>query len=193
MIDLETLGVGTKAPVISIGAVVFDKKGIIGIFHTTLDIKHQLDSGLRKVDASTIQWWMSQSDAAKKVFREEAKTVSVGLADFLNFFDKLGDKKDIKVWGNGPTFDITILESLLSDYQLRTPWMYNHVRDLRTFKEYVYDGKETVRAGTHHHALDDAIYQAQIVIDGLNKRAIVDTTKLNLEVPTPKKLSIKES
>jgi len=193
MIDLETLGIGSKAPVISIGAVAFTKDGVVGTFYVNLDVKHQLDSGLRKVDASTIQWWMGQSDAARKVFKEEAKDTSVGLADFIDFINKLGPKTNTKVWGNGSTFDITIMESLFQDYKLSVPWQYNHVRDLRTFKEYIYDGKETPRVGTHHNALDDAMHQAQVVIDGLNKRAIVNKELIDMEISKPKKLFLKNS
>ena len=71
MIDIETLGVKTDAPVISIGACFFDKDGIKEKFYAVLDVEQQIDSDLRKVDASTIKWWMGQEGAAKKIFQDD--------------------------------------------------------------------------------------------------------------------------
>lgn len=169
MIDIETLGIDPKAPVISIGAVYFDEKQTYAQFYINVDAHHQIDSGLRKFDASTIKWWMNQEDAAKKVFKENAVPVKQALNAFRSFIAGSGGFENTKPWGNGSNFDITILESLFKDYELPIPWNFRNIRDLRTFKEYVYDGAKTKRVGTHHNAIDDALYQAQVVIDGLNK------------------------
>ena len=83
MIDIETLGTSTKCPVISIGAVAFDLNQIRGQFYVALDIKDQIDSGKRLVDADTIKWWLSQSGAAKKVFKEKAESTKFGLEQLL--------------------------------------------------------------------------------------------------------------
>lgn len=183
MIDIETLGTNNNCPVISIGACMFDKNGIKDKFYIVLDIAEQIDSGKRMVDASTIKWWMSQEDAAKKIFRDgEYESVKKALSRFNEWFEfaksyHCKNKADIKPWGNGSNFDIVILESLFKDYGFDIPWNFRNIRDLRTFKEYIYDGSETELVGTHHNALDDALYQAQIVIDGLNK---YDVIKRNL-------------
>ena len=176
MIDLETLGISPKAPIISIGACFFDKEGIYETFYVTLDTGEQMDSGKRVADSSTIKWWMSQEDAAKKVFKEDAIDTETALQTFVEFCLNHHDKKNTKPWGNGATFDISMLESIMSDYGISEPWMFYNIRDLRTFKEYIYDGKDTERKGTYHNALDDAIHQAQVVIDGLNNKII--NTKL---------------
>jgi len=183
MIDIETLGIDPKAPVLSIGAVYFDKDGTYSEFYINLDVHHQIDSGLRKFDASTIKWWMGQEDAAKKVFKETAIPVEQALRQFVNFIETEVGSKDTKPWGNGSNFDITILESLFKDYGIKTPWNFRNIRDYRTFKDFIYDGSDTVREGTYHNALDDAKYQAQVVIDGLNNKIIVNKTVLNKEIP----------
>lgn len=186
MIDIETLGVRSNCPVISIGACFFDKDGIKEKFYAVLDVAEQIDSGKRVADASTIKWWMGQEGAAQKIFRDnigiptmpevmlrEVPSNLVGytnLGILLEFYKFCNLHENAKPWGNGSNFDITIMERILQDYNVKTPWNFRNIRDLRTFKEYVYDGSETERVGTHHNALDDAIYQAQVVIDGLNSK-----------------------
>lgn len=191
MIDIETLGTSDKAPVISIGACFFDKRGIKERFYAVLDISEQIDSGKRITDASTIKWWMGQEGAAKKVFRDDVGVVLQeinqhfgGLVDpmkngeiLARFVQFCKQYENVKPWGNGSNFDITILENLFQSYRVKIPWNFRNIRDLRTFKEYVYDGSQTERVGTHHNALDDALYQAQVVIDGLNDRKTKQETK----------------
>ncbi len=161
MIDLETLGKGTEAPVISIGAVYFDSEGLGKEFYVNLELQSQIDTGLRRADASTIQWWMGQSDAAKRVFKESAVPTSKGLLDLVNFILEV---KDAYVWGNGATFDISILESLLQDYEIPVPWKYNRIMDFRTYKRFLGQGREIDRSkGVHHNALDDAKVQASYI------------------------------
>jgi len=172
MIDIETLGVNRDAPVLSIGACFFDASGIGAGFYSNLDVTEQIDSGLRKVNASTIKWWMSQEDAAKKVFREKASSPKAALECFQAWLLAEAGYKDvtktgIKPWGNGCNFDIEIMESLFTAYGIAIPWSFRDIRDFRTFKEHVYAGYDVKRKGTQHNALDDAIYQAEVVIKGL--------------------------
>jgi hypothetical protein len=173
MIDIETLGIKNDAPVISLGAVLFNSGGMYDRFYICFDVEQQIDSGKRKVDGSTIKWWMDQEGAAKKVFSDKSVRNEFALKTFAKFYNdlllKYGlEQKDLKVWGNGPTFDMTIMESLYQSYGMKAPWGFREIRDFRTFKEFVYDGSNTERVGTHHNALDDAEFQAQVVIDGMN-------------------------
>lgn len=160
MIDLETLGTNPDAPVISIGAVFFDKKELKEEFYATIDVKEQIALG-RKVTGDTLQWWMSQDDAAKNVFKEDARDVTTVLIEFIAFC-----KTHVpRAWGNGSTFDISIMEDIFRQYDLTIPWQYFNVRDFRTFKQLF--RKKLERAGTHHNALDDAKYQANYIIHNL--------------------------
>jgi len=168
MIDLETLGTTAACPVISIGAVFFDQTGIKHKYYEILDVEQQIDQG-RQVDGATIKWWMSQANAAKTVFNENARDSKLILEKFVDFINMYSNKKAVKPWGNGSNFDITILDDLFSFYGMDTPWEFWNIRDLRTFKEYVFDGGNVKRLGTHHNALDDAIYQAEIVIEGMKR------------------------
>jgi hypothetical protein len=166
MIDIETLGKKPNCPVISIGAVAFDLTTTYGSFYAALDVEEQIDSGKRIADASTIKWWMSQSGAAKTVFKEDAIDTKTGLeqlALFLSTFD------DVYVWGNGATFDITILESIFDSYKVEIPWKYSHIMDQRTIKRFLGKGIKIKREGTYHNAIDDAMTQAKFIQECLGK------------------------
>lgn len=73
MIDLETMGNKPSAPIVSIGAVIFDPStGEFGPdFYRVVSLKSSVDGGAVP-DADTIMWWMQQSEEA----RHQAKYVS---------------------------------------------------------------------------------------------------------------------
>jgi hypothetical protein len=165
MIDLETMGSIFNAPVLAIGAVMFDPNtGELGDrFYGAIDIadacRHGLPSG------ETIKWWMGQGDDARKAAVAGTQSAETVFAGFRAFIQK--QTADVCPWGNGATFDISILEyAFLKITGDVAPWKFWNVRDCRTIKEIAneagcsFDGP---RAGTHHHALDDAIHQAQWV------------------------------
>jgi len=172
MIDLETLGTKPDAPIISIGAVWFDleKRQIGDTFYAVLDVAEQIDSKTRFASASTIKWWLSQADAAKSVFKEGAKPTKDVLALFREWImvhagSKAKTTKKCLPWGNGSTFDITLMETLFDDYEVTCPWMYWNVMDLRTFKRFVGKGKKVEKLGTDHNALDDAVSQVNYMFE----------------------------
>lgn len=169
MIDIETLGTEPNTPVISIGAVFFDieTKKLGPEFYVILDINNQLDRG-RKPTGNTIKWWMSQSETAKKIFFDTVETSTnnaMSLIEFVRFIVK--HNPNTNVWGNGCNFDITIMENLLKDYGIETPWTFRNIMDLRTFRRFKANNKAIKALGTHHMALDDAKSQAQFVLDNL--------------------------
>lgn len=164
MIDLETLGTDPETPVISLGAVFFDPttKKIGNSFYMALDVTEQIARG-RKPTGETLKWWFSQSDAAKKVFHEKARPASEVLTLFAQWFKATNPKAF--VWGNGSTFDISIMEHMFKDYKIEKPWNHTKVMDLRTFKRFKAGGEQIKKSGVAHNALDDAVSQAQYVVD----------------------------
>jgi hypothetical protein len=164
MVDIETLGVDVDTPVISIGAVFFDvEKKLLGpTFYMALDVDEQIKRG-RKPTGSTIKWWLSQADAAKRVFNEKAKPTAEVLQTFALWMKANNSKAH--VWGNGSTFDVSIMDHLFKMYGLESPWSYSKVMDLRTFRRFQGKGAKIVIPGTAHNALDDAVGQAQYVLD----------------------------
>lgn len=167
MIDFETLGQDPDTCVISLGACFFDEvSGKIGpTFYMAFDIDSQIAKG-RSITGSTLKWWMGQEDAAKKVFNEKAEDPKAILELFSKWVIGNCGISKVKPWGNGSTFDISIIENMFKMYGVKCPWLYYNVYDLRTFKRYVARGAKVPKnEGINHNALDDAINQAKYVIE----------------------------
>lgn len=168
-IDLETLGTRCTAPILSIGVQQFDiDTGKLGAtFYTEVDIDSAIRNG--RVQADTLSWWVTQNNNAQRVFLPNADkrhlaTALAGLGDWMR-----GKSMVPVVWGNGATFDISILEYAYDHgaVGLREPWHFMNVRDLRTLVDAAekiagFDKRTIERVGTHHNALDDALYQAKV-------------------------------
>lgn len=166
MIDFETLGTDPQTTVISIGACFFDEatETIGPTFYMAFDVDGQIKDG-RNITGSTLKWWMGQSGAAKKVFHEKAKPAKEVLELFSQWVLAQNTISKIQPWGNGSTFDISIIEDMFRMYNVKCPWIYYNVFDLRTFKRYVAGGAKVDKSeGVDHNALDDAINQAKYVI-----------------------------
>lgn len=171
MIDLETLGTTADCVVLSIGACFFDTetKEVGPTFLLNPNVEQQTTIG-RKVNANTLKWWLEQDEKAKKVFSEPSFAIEDTLNLLSSWITTNDPKSEVRVWGNGSTFDISILENLYAQMKAPVPWKYSNVMDLRTFRRFVADNAKVSRIeGTHHNALDDAKNQAQFVIDHVNK------------------------
>jgi len=174
MIDLETLGTSANAPVISLGAAYFDinTKQMGDTFYMVCDVADQIDSRIRPVDADTIKFWMHQSGAAKRVFKEGHQPTKVVLETFRKWvMEHAGSKAasfstKVKPWGNGSSFDITIMETLFDDYKVAVPWAFWQVMDLRTYRRFIGKGAKVPKLeGVEHNALDDCINQINYVFE----------------------------
>lgn len=181
MIDFETLGTAPSSACISLGAVAFNNQGIVAEKHFTLNLKSQLRAG-RTIDADTIIWWMQQEGAAKKQFLESRGGLSVAqfLIELEAFIDgslaKVSEKRDeLKPWGNGANFDISILEDFFRRHHENgndaIPWKFWNVWCYRT-TSHLYGTKDALprRQGTYHNALDDARHQVNSWFAALKNR-----------------------
>lgn len=171
-IDLETLGTRYNAPVLSIGACAFDRATgkTHDSFYVEVDFKSAVKAGLPNGD--TIAWWMRQSHEAQQLFAASRAKEKYHLATALGMF---GDwARSVSggvpiVWGNGATFDISILEHAYDQVVgLQEPWGFINIRDMRTILdvcEHVgIDARKGVEPiGVAHNAKDDAIYQAKVI------------------------------
>lgn len=158
MVDIETLDNKPTSTIVSIGAVKFGPNGYdeCDTFYQVVDIQSCIDVGLT-VSADTVKWWMRQSDQARDVFQE----VGGHLASVLIGFSKWLPS-DCKLWGNGASFDNTILSNAYSVLNLSQPWKFWNDRCYRTIAA-MHD-RQRFQQGVHHNALDDAISQAQHLI-----------------------------
>ena len=160
MLDLETLGTGNNAVIISIGAVLFDEDGISkNTFYLRVDPQSCVDVGM-EMSVSTVMWWMKQSEEARAEFNKPSVSIEQALLSFRTWLvehsPNFGERK---VWGNGVRFDNEILDNAYKKCKLETPWPYWGDACYRTLKN-LFPEVKMERTGTFHNALDDARSQA---------------------------------
>jgi hypothetical protein len=163
MLDLETMGNTSNCAIISIGAVMFDpsRDGLGPEFYEVVNIESCVEAGLR-LDASTVMWWMQQSDEARAQFNTtSALPLIEALGKFSQWF--LANAGEC-VWGNGASFDNVILGNAYKAVGLRQPWKFWNDRCYRTLKGEFKD-VPIARQGTYHSAIDDAKTQALHLIE----------------------------
>jgi 3' exoribonuclease, RNase T-like len=161
MVDLETLGTAPYSPVLAIGACAFsiDDSPIVDLFYQAVDLESCLELGMR-ASGSTIKWWMQQEEDARAQAFNDVEQVKLPLA--LDAFTDWWASRPMSVWGNSARFDCGLLEAAYKVCNKELPWDWRAERCYRTVKNL--PGARSValqRYGTHHHALDDAISQAQ--------------------------------
>lgn len=159
MLDIETLGKGSNAVILSIGATKFDPWGhgkIDDSFYVAIDPESCQALGL-KLDASTVMWWMGdeRTEARSKMTRE----TRVGLPEALYGFNDWFGPDSLPVWGNGSMFDNVIMGSAFRACNIDQPWKFWDDKCYRTVKGLAPSVK-LERQGTFHNALDDAISQS---------------------------------
>ena len=167
MIDLETLGIRPDSAILSIGACFFDPDtGFIGEkFYQRIDFSSAMNNG--KSDPETIRWWFQQSEQARSeivspgIHHREALMKLYDFIEKWSAYYKTGDT--LQVWFNGSGFDIVMIEHA---FYHNPPWRYYNCRDVRTVVELakgLVDKKSVERKGPAHHALYDAVWQAEYV------------------------------
>ena len=68
------------------------------------------------------------------------------------------------VWSMGADFDLPMIAHAFRSMSMEVPWKFWNSRCARTYKTLPQAAKvKLARAGTHHNALDDAVYQAQLM------------------------------
>ena len=161
MVDLETTGTSPDAAILSIGAVAFDRaSGALGpAFYQTIDLASAVQaSGI--IEPGTFMWWLKQSEAARNAI-ESGKHINVVLIEFSEWLHlECAPKENVRIWGNGADFDPVVLARSYERSHLPRPWNFWNSRCFRTLRD-EHPTVEFERAGTHHHALDDAISQAR--------------------------------
>lgn len=167
MLDLETMGVQSDAAIVAIGAVRFDlETGEIGeSWYSAVKLESSLVVGLT-VTASTVEWWMKQSDKARSVLWDErALTLPSALHLFSGWAVETGTIDG--VWGNGASFDNSIINTAYRACGHSKPWRKNQDKCYSTIRS-LYPLKLEFE-GIAHNAVDDAKHQAKVLI-AINKQ-----------------------
>ncbi|MFV9348852.1 3'-5' exoribonuclease [Citrobacter freundii] len=172
MVDMETMGNGPDAPIVSIGAVFFDPStGNTGAeFYQVVSLESSMSFGM-KPDASTIQWWLKQSSEARSaILVDETMGLRESLELLADFIaeNAANGSHTVQLWGNGCSFDNVILRRAyaLTDTPFAVP--FRNDRDVRTMVEL---GKsvginscfDIPFEGDMHNALSDTRHQVKYV------------------------------
>jgi hypothetical protein len=169
MIDLEGLATGPDTCILTIAAQSFDPFGqghYEQSYYARVTLESQED---RAIDDGTIAWWATQPDHAREeAFGEQDR---IPLDQALDGLAKLIWHSN-RIWAQGPTYDMNILEHAYKSYCKPLPWKYYQVRDSRTVFSLWPDQPIPV---TSHHALEDCrrqIGMLQRTLDHLNVTAL---------------------
>lgn len=155
--DLETLGIGPQALILSIGAVRFDRKtGELGPeFYRLIELNGLGASGV--IDASTVVWWMQQNARAQAdIFGKDLQRHSLpeSLKDFRLFCEGAET-----YWQRGDK-DAEWLGNAYQRCGVEAPWVFWELRDQRTLAVEFDHLVAKAPRGTAHNALADAKAQA---------------------------------
>lgn len=169
MLDLETMGLAPSCAILSIGAVVFDDEAdrVCAELSVRVDLLSCLLAGLN-IDAGTLAWWKSQSGAAQAaLFEGEAKSIADALGELTDFYLVHECRR---VWGNGPVADIAWIEAAYRAVGSAQPWSHRDVRDFRGVRELGDVSSDEVQfKGVQHRAVDDARWQAEVILTALGR------------------------
>jgi hypothetical protein len=168
MLDLETLGQNSFAPIFAIGAVYFDNNGLGDTFYKKIDLKSSFK--YCTPDASTLLWWLRQGEEARAEFKDNNKEDNLNFVlDEFTSFIKFGSN----IWGNGSDFDNVILANSYRALDKEVPWIYPNNRCFRTLKNLYPSIKLEYQSDkTQHIAIDDAIYQALWTVEICKQKRI---------------------
>jgi exodeoxyribonuclease VIII len=163
MLDIETLGTKVGAPVLTIGAVLFnpykcDSSQLLMI--RSLSIRIDISDSIKfsaigqdPEDAGkTIRWWFEQDNAAiKALVGDDCVSMQEALIQlnryclergtFVNeeFFEGLSDlPKANRFWAKDPDFDMRLLQHFYDHPNLRgakQPWNFWSCRSVRTVQD----------------------------------------------------------
>lgn len=170
MVDLEGLGTGPETTILTIAAQEFDpltRDQFGREFYVRVTLESQSD---RSIEQGTIEWWATQP----AVVREEAfnEQQRVPLREALSGLHRLMWQAK-RVWAQGPTYDMNILEHAYKSLGMPLPWKYYAVRDSRTIFGLC---PNLNKYPASHHALEDCRRQIMLLWDALEMLNIKELT-----------------
>lgn len=161
VLDLETLGLGKDAVILSIGWAIVKNCNIVQQNEVRLNLKEQLEAG-RTVVPSTLNWWLAGDKTEAQKALTSLPEYHAGVAiDVLNN-SVLGATTwdQVRVWGNSPNFDCDILGDMIENITKRAkPWKFYNERDMRTLRDMF--PHERTKPKIPHDAMWDAVAEAE--------------------------------
>lgn len=166
MIDWETMGTGPRAAVVQLGAVRFNSiSGEIcpRTFLMDVDLVSSINAGAY-ADHGTQDWWRERGGFKPSgSLTNPPRDVRTVIGNFYVWANR-----PKRVWAQGPSFDVAIMEYHCHCLRVDVPWDYHAARDTRT----VYDlarqmGWEKPAEEVAHQALEDCQAQVRTLMSAL--------------------------
>lgn len=161
MVDIEGLGTGPDATILTIAAVEFDpltRDRLGRQYYVRVDMESQEH---RRIEQGTLDWWAKQpKDIREDAFHEQDR---LPLQQALEGLTRLLWHSR-RVWCQGPTYDLTILENAYKSLGMALPWKYYLVRDSRTLFGLT---PQLQKYPASHNALEDCCCQILLLWDAL--------------------------
>lgn len=166
VVDLETLGLKTYSPLLTIGACAIDLESGDELHfeqHILLETEDVLQA-----DPDTLLWWLAQSETARMAIVKGQETACSFASALQQFGDWLGlFRTGWTIWGNNAEFDLGKLKYQADKIGASVPWNYRQERCYRTVNNtfgHLITQLEDMELGeglVHHVAVDDATYEAR--------------------------------
>ena len=178
VVDLETLGVGINPVITQVGMVAFniDTGKVIARYRNEISITSSLDHGF-VIDADTLRWWMNQDDLLTAKVMNGTKHVDTIVDEITKWLEAVvvtarTTNAGLYFWGNGILADNVWLKSAYKAVGRTYPIKYTNDRDVRTLLELAAKRidqptsaitNEIDFKGNKHDALDDAMWEAELI------------------------------
>jgi len=188
-VDIESFGIDQGAPIVTIGAVLFDpyaNDSSEELVRRSILIRIDISDTLKyatKINGGTMRWWFEQDDSAIKALVGDALSAQEALTKLSRycnergkfmakeFFDDICDfPKTSRYWAKDPDFDLRLLQYYYDHPKLsaKQPWKFWEGRSVRTVQDLAWPEGGLERPdfevpGVAHDACWDAITQAMTV------------------------------
>ena len=161
MVDIETGARTNNAAILSIGACLFHPSFLTTNYNKR-EWRISTESNIvymRDFSQDTLAWWEKQGHEARQIAFSGTTPLENALQELYIF-----SQPAKKIWACDPDFDVNILVDACE--ATKTPWNFPFWArmSVRTIKWLAYpDGGAPTIEGTAHSAIDDAIFQADLV------------------------------
>jgi hypothetical protein len=171
MIDCETVGLEHNAGIVSIGITQFgltDNQRPIELYEKCAF--HSIESHQTKgfsISRETLAWWDKQAVHIRNDTFSGTQSIDKLIEKVGYYLDgavkSAGDAKEVEFWSCGP-MDWFWVENAFTQCNEKFPLPYRSFNDYRTIRNLMPAGTGfSSESSTHHNALADARYQAEIM------------------------------
>lgn len=166
VLDLETLGTGDNAAVVSIGAAFVNGPSRVWRIMPMEAMSH----GTTTQD--TLNWWAKQCPAAREELTGTL-TTEQAVRELSEWARSQGFGRSSTIWGKGPSFDCVLLRNAMIRAGVPVFWQFWQERCVRTILQLVPAASDLGFEGTPHKAEDDARHEARQVAMALQKFGVL--------------------